>query len=218
MGYTCGDADDGCGNVLNCGTCTTPQYCGGGGYDVCGPTNVNVCPGGGTTTYTGFVYDPANNLPVYNALVYVPVGAVVTPTTGINTASPQCGCSAPTAYASAYTTISGAFTLTNVPSGAISVVVQLGDWQRVFPQTINSCAVNTASNGSFGSHLTLPSTHAQGNIPRFAVDTGAVDSMECVLSKMGIATPRRRGACTSTRARTSTAAPSSTATPRTRAS
>jgi hypothetical protein len=189
LGYNCGAADDGCGNVIQCGTCTAPQYCGGGGYDLCGPTSIATCSGGGSTTLTGFVYDPANSLPIYNALVYVPVGNVQTPTTGIDTASPACGCSAPPAYASAYTSISGAFTLTNLPSGAaVTVVVQLGKWQRVFTQNVTSCQANTASNGTYGSHLTLPSTHLEGNIPLFAVDTGGVDSMECVLSKMGIAT------------------------------
>ena len=189
LGYNCGAADDGCGNAIQCGTCTAPQFCGGGGYDLCGPTSIATCSGGGSTTLTGYVYDPANSLPIYNALVYVPVGNVQTPTTGIDTASPACGCTAPPAYASAYTSISGAFTLTNLPSGAaVTVVVQLGKWQRVFTQNVTSCTANTASNGTYGSHLTLPSTHLEGNIPLFAVDTGGVDSMECVLSKMGIAT------------------------------
>jgi hypothetical protein len=193
LGYTCGYADDGCGNVLNCGgntACTAPQYCGGGGYDVCGPSSLSPCPDGGVTSLTGYVYDPADNLPIYNALVYVPIDPsnIATPTTGINTTSPVCGCSAPAAYASGYTDITGLFTLTNVPSGSTKVVVQLGKWQRVFTQTIVACQQNTATNGDAGSHLTLPSTHLQGNIPLFAVDTGGVDSMECVLSKMGIAT------------------------------
>ena len=189
LGYNCGEADNGCGGLLSCGSCTSPQYCGGGGYDVCGPAAVDLCGVGASTTLSGYVYDPGNHLPVYNALVYVPVGAVVTPTTGVNTASPACGCAAPPAYASAYTNIAGAFTLTNVPSGtAVTVVVQLGKWQRIFTQTVTACTANTASNGTYASHLTLPSTRFQGNIPRFAIDTGAVDSMECVLSKMGIAT------------------------------
>ena len=179
LGYNCGAADDGCGNLLSCGSCTSPQYCGGGGYDVCGPTSIATCDGGGTTTLSGFVYDPADNLPVYNALVYVPVGIVQTPQTGIN--PPSCGCSAPPAYSSAYTGINGAFTLSGVPTGSTTVVVQLGKWQRIYTQTVNGCQTN-----SFPGHLTLPSTRAQGNIPRFAVDTGAVDSMECVLLKMGI--------------------------------
>src|SRR5215472_17378884 len=36
LGYTCGKNSDGCGNILDCGTCTSPQFCGGGGYSVCG--------------------------------------------------------------------------------------------------------------------------------------------------------------------------------------
>ena len=188
LGYDCGEADDGCGNVLQCGNCTAPQFCGGGGYNVCGPPELAPCSGGASTTLSGYVFDPANSLPVYNALVYVPVGTVQTPTTGVNPSNPSCGCSAPPAYASAHTDIAGGFTLTNLPSGTTTVVVELGKWQRVFTQSVVSCQANTVSNGSFGAHLTLPKTHAEGNIPRFAIDTGAVDSMECVLSKMGIAT------------------------------
>jgi hypothetical protein len=187
LGYTCGPAGDGCGGQLNCGTCQSPQYCGGAGYDKCGPTNVGGCDGGATTTVTGYVFDPGNNVPVYNVLVYVPVGAVQTPQTGVVPA--QCGCTAPPAYASAFTGIDGKFTLTNVPSGSATVVIQLGKWQRVFTKTVTACTGNNLGGGTAGSasNLTLPSTHAQGNIPLFAVDTGKVDTMECVLRKMGIA-------------------------------
>jgi hypothetical protein len=180
LGYNCGATSDGCGNILQCGTCTAPQFCGGGGYDLCGPTSVATCDGG-ATTLSGFVYDPANNLPIYNALVYVPVGIPPVPPTGVVPSS--CGCTAPPAYVSAYTGIDGSFTLTNPPSGAsVTVAVQLGKWQRLFPKSITACQANVLP-----SHLTLPSTRAEGNIPRFAVDTGAVDTMECVLLKMGIA-------------------------------
>ena len=180
LSYTCGAAGDGCGSLINCGTCTSPQYCGGGGYDQCGPSSVSVCSGGATTSVTGFVYDPGNNLPIYNALVYVPIGAVQTPQTGVSPAT--CGCVAPPAYVSAYTGIDGAFTL-NVPSdSSLSLVVQLGKWQRAFTEAITPCTSN-----KLAANLTLPSTHLQGHIPLFAVDTGNVDTMECVLRKMGIA-------------------------------
>ena len=188
LGYNCGFAGDGCGGLLNCGGCNSPQYCGGGGFDVCGPTNISTCDGGTSTSLSGYVFDPANNLPVYNALVYVPVGNVQTPQTGILPA--QCGCTAPAAYASAYTGINGAFTITNLPSGAnVTVVVQLGKWQRVFTKSVTACQANNLGGGTAGSpgNLTLPSTKAQGHIPLFAVDTGSVDTMECVLLKMGIA-------------------------------
>lgn len=37
LGVTCGPAGDGCGNLIQCGTCTAPETCGGGGKSsVCG--------------------------------------------------------------------------------------------------------------------------------------------------------------------------------------
>src|SRR5262245_44828126 len=37
LGFDCGPADDGCGNAIDCGTCTTGETCGGGGKPgVCG--------------------------------------------------------------------------------------------------------------------------------------------------------------------------------------
>jgi hypothetical protein len=182
LGYTCGASGDGCGGVINCGTCTAPQFCGGGGFDTCGPTSISVCDGGATTTVTGFLYDPANVDPIYNALIYVPLGTVQTPTTGISTASPVCGCTSPPNLASAFTGIDGKFTITVPANTSLTLVAQLGKWQRSFTQTIQICKSNTLS-----THLTLPSTSSQGHIPLFAVDTGNVDTMECVLRKMGIA-------------------------------
>jgi hypothetical protein len=186
LGFNCGEADDGCGHLLSCGTCTAPQFCGGGGSNVCGPTTIASCDSG-STTLTGYVFDPGNHLPVYNALVYVPQGAVQTPQTGVVPAA--CGCSPPPAYASAYTGIDGKFTLNSPPAGAnVTVVVQLGKWQRVFSEPITACAANNLGGGTAlaAQNLTLPSKHSQGNIPLFAVDTGAVDTLECVLLKMGI--------------------------------
>ena len=38
LGAKCGANGDGCGNIIQCGTCTLPQVCGGGGIpNVCGP-------------------------------------------------------------------------------------------------------------------------------------------------------------------------------------
>jgi hypothetical protein len=36
LGYTCGRNADGCGNVIDCGSCTPPAFCGAGGFSVCG--------------------------------------------------------------------------------------------------------------------------------------------------------------------------------------
>jgi hypothetical protein len=35
-GVSCGPASDGCGNLLDCGTCAAGQTCGGGGAGKCG--------------------------------------------------------------------------------------------------------------------------------------------------------------------------------------
>ena len=40
----CGEQSDGCGGVINCGQCTAPEFCGGGGPSKCAVT------GGGTCT------------------------------------------------------------------------------------------------------------------------------------------------------------------------
>jgi hypothetical protein len=36
QGVECGHAGDGCGALLDCGTCPTGQFCGGGGPGKCG--------------------------------------------------------------------------------------------------------------------------------------------------------------------------------------
>ena len=46
LGYSCGPNMDGCGGVLQCGSCKAPEYCGGGGYSRCGQT---AAPDGGMT-------------------------------------------------------------------------------------------------------------------------------------------------------------------------
>jgi hypothetical protein len=43
QGIDCGPAGDGCGNAIQCGTCTPPQTCGGGGYGLCGGPDAGSC-------------------------------------------------------------------------------------------------------------------------------------------------------------------------------
>ena len=46
LGKNCGGVSDGCGGTLNCGPCTPPQTCGGGGTsNVCGCTPKTCAPG-----------------------------------------------------------------------------------------------------------------------------------------------------------------------------
>jgi len=45
LNYDCGEYGDGCDGVLECGTCVAPRFCGGGGYNRCGPSDAGVDAG-----------------------------------------------------------------------------------------------------------------------------------------------------------------------------
>lgn len=191
---TCGPIGDGCGGVLDCGTCKT-GLCGATQPNVCGTggtTGTSNCPNNGVTTISGTVVaptDPAagfgNPDPIYNATVYVPSGAIDAITTGATCDQ----CTKPqAAVVSATTGIDGKFVLTNPPTGNnVTIVIQLGKWRRVLTKNITPCVDNPLTTDD----TRLPRKQAElspyDNIPRFAIDTGNVDVMECVLRKMGIA-------------------------------
>jgi len=203
IGYTCGPAGDDCGGVLDCGPNTCPilgQTCGGGSKPgQCG------CKGAcaaipdcssepiKTTSLTGKVYDPAGNNPLYHVFVYI----ANNPSDPNLTAFPAgitcdvCGATAAGSpllsegtQAGTYTDVDGSFTLKNVPVGkGLTLVIQLGRWRRVFKVDVDTpCAATPIVDKT----LLMPSKQSQGNIPLMAMVTGDVDSLECVLRKMGI--------------------------------
>ena len=57
LGFDCGPAGDGCGGVIQCGSCTAPKICGGGGQG-------SVCGGGGINGPDGGVCVPLAQCPV----------------------------------------------------------------------------------------------------------------------------------------------------------
>jgi len=204
LGYNCGAAGDGCGGPLSCGSCTAPQVCGGGGQpNVCGPTTAtctnlclqqSACGGTGTTALAGTVYAPNGTDPLYGALVYVPNAPIAPFKAGV--ACQPCGeVASGSPLVQAITGADGKFTLTNVPSGVdVPLVIQLGRWRRqVLIPGVTACATNTlpactAASAADGTCLTsMPTSRAQGDIPRIAVVTGSVDALECVFRKIGLA-------------------------------
>ncbi len=199
VGVNCGPLGDGCGGLLNCGTCTAPAICGGGGVaSVCGgTTGGTTCTGlclrqvscdSGTTTVSGTVVAPTPPAygapdPIYSALVYVPNGPVMPFTPGVT--CDRCGTSVTgVPLVTATTGPDGRFTLSNVPTGAnIPLVIQIGRWRRqvVIPN------VAPCTNTALPTSLTrLPRNHTEGDIPLMAMVTGNVDTLECVLRKIGI--------------------------------
>jgi hypothetical protein len=198
LGFNCGPAGDGCGGVLNCdlvsGGCTLPNTCGGGGTPgQCGNTNctglcmqqVN-CSGGVTTTVTGTVV--AGTLPQYGNPDPVPNVLVYVPNAPLQPFAPGVQCSTCGAEVSGSpliqttTAFDGTFTLTNVPVGNnIPFVIQLGRWRREVFFNVPQCVTTPLGN------IRMPRDQSEGDIPLTAISTGAVDSIECVLLKMGVA-------------------------------
>jgi hypothetical protein len=212
LGKNCGRQGDGCGGLTaSCGTCSGGQICGGGGVpSVCGPVDdggadggtctglcqqQTRCDGGGTTTVTGRVYAPNGIEPLPNAVVYVPNGGAA-PNYGVQPFPPGVACSRCGADVTGnplVTTTSnfdGTFTLQNVPLGpSIPLVIQLGRWRRMTTIAVNNACGN---NPVTVTDTRLPRTQAefgiaQNNIPLTAMATGSVDTLECVLRKIGIA-------------------------------
>jgi hypothetical protein len=145
------------------------------------------CDDGGVTSISGIVVagtDPTAGFgapdPIYNAYVYVPAGPlapIVTGATCVPCALP------PGAVVGAVTGPDGRFQLLGPPVGpAVTLVIQLGKWQRVLTINVQACQNNVLPE----TVTRLPRNRTEGNIPLFAIVTGGVDTMECVLRKMGI--------------------------------
>jgi hypothetical protein len=146
------------------------------------------CGGGATTTISGTVYDPAAKNPLYNVAVYVPATPLQTLPSGVPTGNAACSCSAlfPSgAVVSTSTAVDGTFKLANVPVGPnVPLVVQIGKWRRVFHVNVAACMDNPAVDKS----LTLPGslTQPDDSMPDIAVSTGASDSLECLMIRIGL--------------------------------
>ena len=200
---SCGPIADGCGGLIAAcnNACTAPKICGGAGVaSQCGASSdAGVCTGlclsqvqcdgGGTTSLSGTVYAPNGTEPLPNAVVYVPNGGPA-PSYGVQPFTPGVSCSQCGAditgspLVKTITGPDGKFTLTNVPVAPnIPLVVQLGRWRRmVTVPTVAACA-NTAAPATI---TRLPRNKAEGDIPLFAIALGKVDSLECVLRKIGV--------------------------------
>ncbi|WP_394828359.1 hypothetical protein [Pendulispora albinea] len=145
------------------------------------------CPGGGDTTITGTVYDPAGKVPLYNAFVFVPNAPLQKIPTGASCDRCDSGSNVYSGdpVSSALTDASGKFTLKNVPvDNNIPLVVQIGKWRRenVKINVTKSCGENPVA----AEVTRLPKNSGEGSIPHIALATGGWDSMECLLRRMGL--------------------------------
>lgn len=142
------------------------------------------CEGGGKTTVSGVVYDPAGKVPVYNATVYIPNAPLADIPTGASSCDRCDAAVSGSPIAITATDTSGRFTLENVPIDAnVPLVVQIGKWRR----KVEIANVGKCVDTPLDKALTrLPKNRTEGNIPRFALTTGGADPLQCLLRKIGI--------------------------------
>lgn len=171
------------------------------------------CPASSPTRLTGTVKTPGRNtsgttwinqLPVPNALVYIPAEpSVALPniaqgvTAGSSASCGRCAdeklvADGQSVLAAAVTDYKGDFTLEGrIPVGAaFKLVVKVGKWRRVV-QVPATVAAGCASRALALDYTRLPSSSSDGlagtQLPKIAISTGDVDAMECVLRNVGIA-------------------------------
>jgi hypothetical protein len=153
---------------------------------------VTDCAGGGKTTLTGKVYDPAGSNPLYNVMVYIPGGTKpeelppmkdsLQEPDGISCET--CASVVVNPLRSALTDGKGEFVLEDVPVDKdVPIVVQVGKWRRLTHVDITKkCEPNKAPDRD----IRLPKSSDEGNLPQIAVTQGALDALECLLRGIGI--------------------------------
>ena len=150
------------------------------------------CSGKTTTTVSGIVYDPALRNPLYNISVYVPAVPLTPLPKGVPTGKDACSCGAlyqSGAIVNTSTAVDGTFTLSNVPVGTkVPLVLQVGKWRKQINIDVKACQDNPQADKSLG----LPSAVASGDtitsMPDIAVSTGSADTLECLMTRIGLPT------------------------------
>jgi hypothetical protein len=157
----------------------------GGSLGLGGGLNVTDCTSAAATTVSGTVYDPAGKLPLYNAVVYVPVPGSELPPITEGVSCEKCSGMGARAVAVALTDAAGHFVLEGVPDGSnIPLVIQVGKWRRqVSIDSVVACRDNPLTDPNL---TRLPRNKAEGHMPKIAMVTGHSDAVECLLRKIGI--------------------------------
>ncbi len=148
------------------------------------------CQDGGTTSISGKVYDPAGRNPLYNIVVYVPAKPLEPLPRGVPTGADACSCPAlykSGAVSATTTAVDGSFKLTNVPVGSdVPLVVQVGKWRRLFHVGVSSCQDNAQADKTLLLPGTVPAGDTNDSMPDIAVSTGSADTLECLMSRIGL--------------------------------
>ncbi len=136
-----------------------------------------------STSVSGTVYAPNGTLPLYGVSVYVPASEPGPLPEGVTCGN--CAASPPGgAITQVLTDETGRFTLPDVPATTdVPIVVTVGKWRRrlVLPE-VDACRDTPLP----AADTRLPSTKAEGDLPRIAIATGSADALECLVRKLGV--------------------------------
>lgn len=137
------------------------------------------------TSISGYVYDPAGKVPLYNVVVYVPLAGAELPPITEGASCEKCSGREARAVSVALTDASGHFVLNDTPSGTnVPLVMEVGKWRReVTIPNVSSCQENVIEDHEI---TRLPRNQGEGHLPKIAMVTGHSDAVECLLRKIGI--------------------------------
>jgi hypothetical protein len=165
-----------------------------------GTVSTSACAGQAVTSISGKVFDPAGRNPVYNVAVWVPYT-----TPGPMPAGLTCNCSE--LYTGGFvgqyalTDATGSFTISpapasKTPGGSVPLVLQIGKWRTQTRVTVNCGVDNAIPDGTLRLPGRLPSTtpastddpntQVTGDLPSLAISTGGADTLECLLTRIGV--------------------------------
>ncbi len=149
-----------------------------------------LCSGGGTTSIKGTVYDPAKRNPLYDVAVYVPASPLQALPKGVPTGADACSCQAlykSGAVVATTTGVDGTFELDNAPVGSsVPLVIQIGKWRRQFTIDVEACQPNQQPDKTLLMPNSVPPGDTNTNMPDIAVSTGSADSLECLMTRIGL--------------------------------
>jgi len=143
------------------------------------------------TTISGTVYAPNGTLPLYGVSVYVPNKDPGQFTVGVTCDTCTAGLPGDP-VAQTTTDEHGKFSLSGIPGGAnVPVVITIGKWRRQIKlPSVAACATQALD----AIDTTLPRSHddltpdtTSVDLPRIAISTGAADSLECLVRRLGVA-------------------------------